>query len=173
MKMKHLFLPVLFAMMSACYGQQHPDWSKWSWLTGEWQGEGTGKPGSGGGTFSFRPDLDGNILVRRSHSEYPSRDNKGTAVHEDLMVVYPEAGVSPSKAVYFDNEGHVINYGITYGAGSIVFFSNKISNAPVFRLTYDSVDRETVNTRFEMSQDGMNFMLYLEGKSRQIKSIDH
>jgi len=38
--------------------------------------------------FSF--DLDRNILVRQSHSEYPATpDNPGT-IHDDLMIVYPD-----------------------------------------------------------------------------------
>jgi len=166
-KARLIFLMTLLVIITAGYGQQTSTWSKWSWLMGEWKGEGSGKPGQGGGTFSFKPGLDGNILVRKSHSEYPSRDNKGTLVHDDLLVVYKDSAGIPSKAIYFDNEGHTINYSVTCTDTSIVFLSDKISDTPVFRLTYELIDKETVNTRFEMSRDGVNFMMYIEGRSRK------
>ena len=40
---------------------------------------------------------------------------------------------------------------------------------PVFRLTYTLLDNETINTKFEMSQDGEKFTTYIEGKSKKVK----
>jgi hypothetical protein len=78
--------------------------------------------------------------------------------------------VTPSKAIYFDNEGHTIYYSITWTDRSIVLTSEKALNVPIFRLTYSLLDKDTVNTKFEMSQDGLKFMVYIEGKSkRQIR----
>lgn len=74
---------------------------------------------------------------------------------------------SPNKAIYFDNEGHTINYTVFYSEKSIVLTSDKIPGSPVFRLIYTSLDKKTVNTRFEISQDGENFMPYIEGKSKK------
>ncbi len=71
---------------------------------GEWVG--SGQPGQGGGTFSFKPDLDQKILVRKSHSEYPASANKPEIIHDDLMVVYLDNPENRNKAIYFDNEGH-------------------------------------------------------------------
>ena len=51
----------------------------------------------------------------------------------------------------------------------IVLTSEKIPNAPIFRLTYTLLDDNTVNTKFEMSQDGENFMTHIEGKSKKVK----
>ena len=39
---------------------------------------------------------------------------------------------------------------------------------PIFRLTYTLLGDKTVNTTFAMSQDGVNFMTYIEGKSSRI-----
>jgi hypothetical protein len=169
MKIKLLLAIVMFGLCTICFGQQNSAWDKWNWLTGEWVGEGSGQPGKGGGTFSFRTDLDGKILVRESHSEYPATENKPEVIHDDLMIVYPDNTGIPSKAIYFDNEGHTINYSIAYSDRSIVLTSSKIQNVPVFRLTYTLLDNETVNTKFEMSQDGEKFMTYIEGKSKKIK----
>jgi hypothetical protein len=169
MKIKSLLATALFCLSTICFGQQNSTWDKWNWLTGEWIGEGSGQPGQGVGTFSFKTDLDGTILVRESHSEYPATENKPEVIHDDLMIVYPDHTGTPSKAIYFDNEGHTINYSIAYSEKSIVLTSSRIQNVPVFRLTYTLLDTETVNTKFEMSQDGEKFMTYIEGKSKKIK----
>ncbi|MEI6683669.1 MAG: hypothetical protein WCO44_13620 [Bacteroidota bacterium] len=159
---------LMISSAAACFGQVQDPWSKWSWLMGEWRGEGSGVPGQGGGTFSFNADLGGKVLVRKSHSEYPARDKKGMTLHDDLMIIYPGAAGDPLKAIYFDNEGHTISYSVAPAGNSIVFLSNKVAGMPVFRLTYDSIAAGTVNTKFEMSQDGEHFTTYIEGKSNII-----
>lgn len=167
MKSKLLLSIILFSAVTSGFAQQPASWDKWSWLIGEFQGEGSGQPGQGGGTFSFLFDLDKNILVRKSHSEYPATNNKPLIVHNDLMIVYPDYTGNPSKAIYFDNEGHTINYSITYQEKSVVMTSTKIANVPIFRLTYSLLNDGIVNTKFEMSQDGEKFMTYIEGKSKK------
>lgn len=164
MKMKFIFIIAFTAISTTSFGQQKPLWEKWNWLMGEWAGEGSGKPGEGGGTFSFRMDLDENILVRKSHSEYVASENKPAVIHDDLMIVYPDANGNPAHAMYFDNEGHTIKYQISCCGKTIALTSDKIQNVPVFRLTYTLFDSNTVNTKFEMSQDRENFYTYIEGK---------
>jgi hypothetical protein len=171
MKTKLLIIAIVAILSMPCAGQQVTKWDKWSFLIGEWRGEGSGQPGQGGGSFSFAFDLDKNVLIRKSHSEYPATETKPKIIHDDLMIVYSDAANSPLKAVYFDNEGHVINYSVKYSEESITLTSDKIANVPVFRLTYTFIDNNTVDTKFEMSQDGEKFMTYIEGKSR--KSINN
>lgn len=167
MKAKFLITLALVALSFVGFGQQGSPWEKWSWITGEWHGEGSGKPGQGGGVFTFAQDLDGKVLVRKSHSEYPAAENKPLIIHDDLMVVYLDFTGVPSKAIYFDNEGHTINYNVSYADKSIVLTSEAIPNVPTFRLTYTLLDPETVNTKFEMSRDGQTFFTYIEGKSKK------
>ena len=168
MKAKLLLMIALCGFMYVCSGQDNSAWNKWNWLIGDWRGEGSGEPGQGSGTFSFFFDLDKNVIVRKSHSEYPATESKPQIIHDDLMIIYPDASVSQDKAIYFDNEGHTINYTVTYKEKSIVLTSDKIPDMPVFRLVYTLLDDETVNTRFEMSRDGEKFMPYIEGKSKKI-----
>lgn len=40
---------------------------------------------------------------------------------------------------------------------------------PVFRLIYSKIESDLMNVKFEMSQDGKNFMTYIEGKSKRVK----
>ncbi len=159
----------LLCMTTTSFGQQDTTWNKWDWLVGDWVGEGSGMPGQGGGWFSFQPDLDGRILVRKSHSEYPATNNRAQITHDDLMVVYLDNAGKPSKAIYFDNEDHAINYAITYSEKSIVLTSDKIQNSPIFRLTYISLDKEAISVRFEISQDGEKFQTYVEGRCSRKK----
>jgi hypothetical protein len=169
MKTKILIPILLFGIASISSAQQKTTCDKWDWLIGDWKGEGAGQPGQGSGTFSFSFDLDKNIIIRKSHSEYPASDSKPKIIHDDLMIVYLDIAGSPNKAIYFDNEGHTISYTITYSDKSIVLTSDKIPNTPVFRLVYTLLDSETVNTRFEMSQDGDKYRPYVEGKSKKVK----
>jgi len=143
------------------------NWDKWKFLMGEWVGEGNGQPGQGRGSFTFSNDLDGKILVRKNHTEFPAAKDKPAFVHDDLLFIYPDYTGTASKAIYFDNEGHVINYTITYTDNSIVFTSEAIPNAPRFRLSYINLDENSVNIRFEFAspQNQDDFKVYLEGKS--------
>lgn len=170
MKAKLILTIGLFTLISGCFGQQNSTWTKWTWLIGNWKGEGNGEPGKGSGVFSFKTDLNDKILVRKAHSVYPGAAGKPSIVHDDLLIVSLDYTGNPSKAVYFDNEGHTINYTITYSDKAIVFVSDKIPSVPTFRLTYTSLDNDTVNTKFEMSQDGVKFMTYVEGKSKRVNS---
>jgi len=167
MNTKSFLTVVLIGIFTMSFGQQSASWDKWSWLIGEWVGEGNGQPGQGGGTLSFHHDLDQKILVRKSHTEFPASGNKPPVIHNDLLIIYPDYSGNPAKAIYFDNEGHTINYFITYADQSIVFTSTKIQNMPIFRLTYTLLNRDCVNTKFEFSQDGEKFATYIEGKSKK------
>ena len=168
MKLKFFFLVAFSFLIFRSFAQENTTWSNWSWLIGEWKGVGSGQPGSGGGIFSFQNDLNGKILIRKSHSEYPAQGNRTATIHDDLMIVSLDYTGNPTKASYFDNEGHNINYSITYAPNSVVLLSEKIPNVPIFRLTYTLLDKQMVNTKFEMSQDGEKFMTYIEGKSIKI-----
>jgi hypothetical protein len=169
MKTKSFLILVLIVLSFNSFAQEKSPWAAWSWLIGEWKGDGSGQPGQGGGTFSFQPDLDGKILIRKSKTDFPASGNRPAFNHEDLMIVSLDYSGAATKAVYFDNEGHTINYSITYSASSIVLVSEKIPNVPIFRLTYTLLEDQKVNIKFEMSQDGEKFMTYLEGKSVKVK----
>ncbi|NOU18759.1 MAG: hypothetical protein HOO91_14480 [Bacteroidales bacterium] len=167
-KLRFSLALALILFVQLCWAQQpNSKWEKWNFLMGEWVGEGNGQPGKGGGYFSFNTDLDGNILVRKSHTEFPATSDKKASVHDDLMYIYTDYTGNISKAIYFDNEGHVINYSITYSENSIVLTSEAIQNAPRFRLSYIVIDKDSVNVRFEFAPPSKpdDFKIYIEGKS--------
>jgi hypothetical protein len=138
-----------------------------SFLVGDWIGTGSGSPGQGAGSFSFAPDLQKQVLVRRSHSEYPAAGGRPAVVHDDLMIVYG----GETKAVYFDNEGHVIHYAIRVDpeARSATFLSTEPSPSPLFRLTYRQREPDEIVVDFAIAPNGKEESLrtYVSGIVRR------
>jgi len=140
------------------------NWDAWRFLLGEWAGSGGGTPGQGGGDLSFQFDLQGQVLVRRNHVDFPATTDRPTFSHDDLTIIYPDAAGS-TRAVYFDNEGHVIHYAVTMAADMIIMISEPDPSSPRFRTTYWKGENETAGTRFEIAPPGKpeDFAIYIEG----------
>jgi hypothetical protein len=161
-------LPILLATAACLFAQSPPNWDRWQFLIGDWVGEGGGEPGQGAGAFSFRLDLEGRVLVRKNRSDYPAAKDRPAYHHEDLMVIYPEG--SGARAVYFDNEGHVIRYNIEFPRESnVVFLSEERSAEPRFRLTYTKLGPDKAGIRFEIAPPGKPeaFAPYIEATAHR------
>ncbi len=147
--------------------QENPikiNWDSWKFLIGEWVGEGGGNPGQGTGGFTFYPDLQNRILIRKNFANYPPTNNNPAFRHDDLMIIYQEN--DSTKAIYFDNEGHVINYSISFSENkeTIVFLGEVKLNSPTFRMTYIKIKEDKVKILFEIAPPGNAnaFSLYIE-----------
>jgi hypothetical protein len=130
-------------------------------LLGSWEGTGTGAPGASTGTAGFTVDLQGHALLRRATNDAP------TGHHEDLMVIYP--GTGDLRALYIDNEQHVISYRVTVTSDprGAVFLSEETPGAPRFRLTYALGKDGVLTTSFAMAGPGAaDFKTYVEGTSK-------
>ncbi len=161
---------------TAAPAQAHASGSADTWtalgsLVGNWTGEGTGDPGQGTGGFSFAWDLQCKILVRKNNADYPATKDRTAFSHQDLMIVYREPGTKLPKAVYFDNEGHVINYAvaISQDARSIVFLSEPAPSSPRYRLTYTTAGKERVEITFEIAPPDKpdSFKSYIKAGARR------
>ena len=150
-----------------------PDWSAFQFLLGEWTGEGSGDPGQGNGIFTFSLDLQDHILIRRNQSDYPETTTHAAFSHNDLMVIYQAPGQSV-HAIYFDNEGHTIQYNtnISDNGKSITFTSDSLPAVPRFQLTYTSLSDDSLRITFEIAPPAKpsNFSKYLEGRAHRTKS---
>ena len=146
-------------------------WAPLSFLLGEWIGEGGGGPGQGTGGFSFTFDLQKTIVVRKNHAEYPATKDRPAYSHSDLMIIYPQPGGGRLRGMYFDNEGHVIDYAVESSEGrSTVQFRSEASSAnPGFRLTYKKTGADTLALKFEIAPPGKpeGFATYIEATARR------
>lgn len=150
-------------------GKDDP-WAAFRFLLGDWVGVGDGKPGAGSGSFSFAPDLDGKVLVRKNRNQIPAAKDRPAVNHEDLLIVYRGTDGKRNKAIYFDNEDHVINYTVTASddGKSLTFLSDPAPSQPRFRLTYNQQKDGTVGIKFEIAPPGKaeEFKTYVEGTVR-------
>lgn len=141
-----------------------------SFLEQNWEANTNGYGGvKSVGTYTFRRELGGHVLARRSTSDVAC---KGPATfdceHGDILYVYEEAPGQPLKAIYFDNEGHVIHYGVsTPKPGSVVFLSDPAQPGPQYRLSYVLLDGVMAG-KFELKMPGQTeFMSYLEWSGKR------
>ena len=174
MKKKLIPLLLFFALTQPLVAQNaNAGWKKWQYMMGEWQGEGSGQPGEGAGMFTLKPKLDGNILERKGRTSITATDTHPALLHEDVMIIYKNGDGIPSKAVYFDNEKHVINYEIAYADDKIVLTSEANPSMPRFRLIYEKLGDKGLNIRFEMAMPNApnEFKMDLEGKNRKVKEL--
>jgi hypothetical protein len=160
---------MLLSLASAQQTTTEVDWKSLAWLIGDWTGAGSGDPGRGSGDFSFQPDLQGQILVRKSFAEYPASGDKPAHRHDDLMVLYAEG--KRLRATFFDSEGHVIRYAIDAAAEgrTVTFVSDATQEAPRFRLTYHKTGDNTLAGTFEIAPPGKPdaFAKYLEWTAKK------
>ena len=159
-----LSIAAFLLLSPAASPQTNPDvdWKPLAWLIGDWIGSGSGEPGQSSGNFSFQPDLQNKVLIRRSFAAYPATGEKPAYRHDDLMVVYPEG--KGLQAVYFDSEGHMIRYAVEAAAdgNTVTFVSDAPAAAPHFRLTYHKTGDTTLSGKFEVAPPGKPFTTYLE-----------
>ncbi len=139
-------------------------------LIGEWAGTGGGEPGqASAGESSFRRDLQGKILVRRSFAEYPAATKVAPSIrHDDLMIVYDGPNNS-KRANYWDNEGHAIEYAVTVSNDgcAVTFLSPGTNSSPGYRLTYVSRPDDQLELSFEIAPPGKSFGKYLQAVLRR------
>ena len=172
--MKTILLLAFLVMAGGRAVAQQPNasaWDSWRPLLGNWTGEGGGQPGqASAGGFSFDFDLQRKVLVRRNFSEYPATASKPASRHDDLMVIYQEPDKG-TRAVYFDNEGHVIHYSASLSEDkkTITFLSDAVPTAPRFRLIYSLLKDGALSLEFDIAPPGKpdSFSKYVEGKARR------
>lgn len=140
-------------------------WKALAFLEGTWGGDTQGKEGvSTTGTYIFRRELGNHILARHVTKDAAC---KGPAdfdcEHSDLLYVYADAPGQPLKAIFFDNEGHVIHYDVSApDATTAVFLSEASKPGPRFRLTYQ-LKGVVMSGKFQMQMPGQtDWKTYLE-----------
>ena len=115
------------------------------------------------GTYSVRLELDKHILARHGRTSDCKAQAGFDCEHGDLLYVYEDAPGKSLKAIYFDNEGHVIHYDVTTPkVATAVFLSEAGQPGPQFRLTYE-LTGTVMSGKFQMQLPGQNdWRSYLE-----------
>jgi hypothetical protein len=141
-----------------------------AFLEGTWDARAQGEQGaSASGSYTFLRELGGHLLARHSTSDAGC---KGPAsfdcTHRDLLLVYQEAAGQPLKAIYFDNEGHVIHYQVTAPDPTTAqFVSDPAQPGPQFRLLY-RLEGAVMSGAFQMRMPGQaDWKPYLEWSGRR------
>jgi hypothetical protein len=140
-------------------------WQPLKFLTGAWEAKTSNAPGSETagaqviGDYSFNFELNNHILARHSSIAGCKAPTDYDCKHADLLYLYLEG--SSIKAIYFDNEGHVIHV-TTPTPTSAVFLLDPAIPGPQFRLVYERKDA-ILSGKFQMRMPGQSeFKSYLE-----------
>jgi hypothetical protein len=147
------------------------NWQPYEFLLGDWEGGHEGDPRQGHGIFSFSFDLDRNILVRKNRTVFPTTKERPGYTHDDLLIFYTEV-TGLTRAIYFDNEDHVIHYEVSLSPDehTITLVSDPVPSMPQFRFIYIKTGENDLLGRFEMTPPGQPgaFFTYLEGTSHRL-----
>jgi hypothetical protein len=122
-----------------------------SFLKGTWEAKATGGQGiSVAGTYSFKTELGNHILARHTSDTVCKGPANFDCQHKDLFYVYNDAPGQSLKAIYFDNEGHVIHYNVSVpDATTAIFLSDGSQPGPQFRLMYQ-LNGAVMSGKFQM-----------------------
>jgi hypothetical protein len=138
-------------------------WASLRFLIGTWEAQTSGGTAAAKaiGVYSFALELNDHVLARHSGGVSCKAPSDFNCEHSDLLYLYREGGVI--KAIYLDNEGHTIHYGVTTpNSASAVFLSDPAIPGPQFRLEYERKD-VTLSGKFQMKMPGQDeFKSYLE-----------
>jgi hypothetical protein len=166
-RLSFLFLILFLCGTTAAPAQGPPGdpFSALRFLLGEWVPD---SPASApAGHFEFTSDVQGKVMIRRNHADYPAAKPKPAVNHDDLMVFYREGDV---RAVYMDSEGHVIHYTMEAKApGAVTFVSETVPGTPWFRLSYKKLPDGRLSGKLELAQPGTTkeFKTYLEWTAKR------
>ncbi len=146
MKSLNRFLFVGVSVVANCAGAQSKTspLAPLSFLIGKWQSESTP------GIDVFRKDLGGHIIVRSAQSKCVGTSDQASSMRS-VMTIYSDSD-GKIRAIYFDNDGHVVRYRVAGMSPSMVqFVSDDADRGPHLRLTYSRTDDRTMAVKFEMA----------------------
>jgi hypothetical protein len=169
MKGIYVYVAVLMCCSLQLAAQTAPSpasdpWKPLAFLEGTWEAKAQGGGGATtSGRYTFQRELGGHILARHSTSD---PNCKGPASfdckHGDILYVFQDAPGQPLKAIYFDNEGHVIHYEVSTPNPNSAVFLSEPSQGPQYRLMYELISG-VMKGKFQMQMSGQSdWHSYLE-----------
>jgi len=145
-------------------------WAGLRFLIGSWEAKTIGgvAQAQASAGYAFRLELRDHVLARHSRSGACSAPDDFDCQHSDLLYIYPTGSGSAFEAIYFDNEGNVIHYGVTTPKpGTLIFLSDPAQPGPQYRLSYTFLDG-VMSGQFELKMPGQtDFTSYLEWNGKR------
>ncbi len=142
-------------------------WDQLQFLIGTWSSPVSGQPGEGvAGSSTFSYQLGEKIITRTSRAEFaPEPGEREGNVHEDLLIIYPQPGDPPLRAMYFDNEGHIIHYTLSFPPEQpgVVFDNDASAPGPRARLVYEQTADGTLKVEFFVAAPGGELLSHVNG----------
>ena len=159
------FLPFLFLLAVSAVAQSDP-WAPLRSFEGKWQGDTSGKPGTGTTRREFRFELNNKFMFQRDNSEYQPKDPAGKPLlHEDFGVFSYDGNLKKIVWRQFHSEGLVNEYtleSVSEDGKSLEFVTTRIENLPGFRAKkqYRIVSGNEIEETFWLAPPGKEFALY-------------
>ena len=153
---------------------QKPDttgpWAGVRFLIGTWEAKTTGGQAQvqSTGTYSFRLELRDHVLARRTAYGTAKARTTSIASTRTCFTSTPGGPGQSLRAIYFDNEGHVIHYAVSVPKpGTAVLLSDADQPGPQFRLSYE-LNAGVMTGKFQMRMPGQQeFASYLEWSGKR------
>ena len=144
------------------FAQSTAAWKSLGFLEGTWDAKTTGGPAVAG-SYVFRKELGGHIMARHSKTGSCKGPADFDCEHGDLLYIFEEAPGAQLKAIYFDNEGHVLHYSVASSTpNSVTFLTDPAVPGPQFRLVYE-LKGAVMTGKFQMHMPGQEeWKSYLE-----------
>jgi len=112
------------------------------------------------------------VLARHSGYDACKGPEDFNCRHTDLLYLFPEGPDQALKAIYFDNEGHVIHYTVASPRPGTVVLLSEAAPGPQFRLTYE-LEGNIMTGRFQIKMPGQaDFGTYLEWSGLKKEDAD-
>jgi len=176
MKWRILFLALTLSAFFPVQAQQPTsakEWKDFEFLFGEWTWTGGGQPGQGQGVSTFGPELEGTVLVRKTHLDYAATKERAAFSHDDLLYIYHDPQDNSLRAIFFDGGDHVIRYAVTVapGGNSIEFLSDAAPAGTTCRMSYARAGADAVTEKFEIAPPGKpnDFATYVEFNAKRVR----
>ncbi len=169
-----LFLALMICSATLCAqtaaAPVNDPWKPFQFLIGSWEAktQGGAAKAEAAGSYIFQPELKGHVLARHSSTASCKAPDAFDCEHGDLLYIYVDGPGQPYKAIYFDDEGHVLHYLVTLPtATSVMFLTDGSTPGPQFRLSYELKDG-TMFGKFQGKMPGQaDFQSYLEWSGKK------
>jgi len=143
-------------------------------LIGTWEGDATGRPGTGRSEREYRFTLNDRYIHVTAKTTYPPQEkNPKGEVHEDVGFISYDKIAQQLSLRQFHIEGFVNHYvldSVSDGGRTMVFVTTAIENIPAgwrAREIYRIVSDEEFVETFALAEPGQEFVTYSETRFRK------